>query len=210
MQRLIVTSAAYRQSWQAAPEVATKASEVDADNRLLWRFPARAIEGEVARDSMLALSGSLNRSIGGPSFQAFTTTRLNTFFYHIFDKDEPAYNRRSIYRMHVITGRSPFLDALDCPSPSVTTPKRRPTVTPMQALALMNDGFVVRQSDQFAARLAVQSQDASEQVTLAFEAVLSRPPRAEELAACVAVAKEHGLATVCWGLFNASEFLYLR
>ena len=210
MQQLIVTSAAYRQSSQSTAAVATQAGEVDADNRLLWRFPARALEGEVTRDSLLALSGALNRSVGGPSFQAFTTTQLNTFFYHLFDKDEPAYNRRSIYRMHVITGRSPFLDALDCPSPSVTTPKRRPTVTPLQALALMNDGFVVRQSEQFAARLAVQSQEPSEQVTLAFEAVLSRPPRAEELVACVAIAKEHGLATVCWGLFNTSEFLYLR
>ncbi len=210
LQRLIVSSATYRQSSLVESDAAAKASAIDADNRLLWKFPSRNLEGEVVRDSLLASSGALNRAVGGPSFKPFTTTRLNTFFYHLFDKDEPAFNRRSIYRMHIITGRSALLDALDCPSPSVTTPTRRPTVTPLQALALMNDGFVVRQADKLAQRVATSGKPLPEQVSDAFVVALSRSPTVDELAASVKVAETHGLQTVCWSLFNSSEFLTLR
>ncbi|MEQ1861355.1 MAG: PSD1 and planctomycete cytochrome C domain-containing protein [Chthoniobacteraceae bacterium] len=200
LHRLIVTSATYRQG-------AGSAAPGDADDRLLSRFPPRRLEGEVVRDAMLAMSGALNPQIGGPSFKPFTVTQLNTYFYHLFDKDEPDFNRRTIYRMQIITGRSPFLDALDCPSPSITTPRRRATTTPLQALALMNDSFAVRQAEKLAQRIAG---DVTTQVARAFEIVFLRPPRPDELAACVEVAREHGLATVCWTLVNASEFLYLR
>lgn len=210
LQRLILSSATYRQSSLVEPATAEKATLIDADNRLLWKFPSRNLEGEVVRDALLASSSALNRAVGGPSFKPFTTTRLNTFFYHLFDKDEPAFNRRSIYRMHIITGRSPLLDALDCPSPSVTTPTRRPTVTPLQALALMNDGFVVRQADKLAERLATSGKPLPEQVSDAFVVALSRSPTVDELAASVKVAETHGLQTVCWSLFNSSEFLTLR
>jgi hypothetical protein len=162
------------------------------------------------RDALLASSGALNREVGGPSFKPFTTTRLNTFFYHLFDKDEPEFNRRTIYRMHIITGRSPLLDALDCPSPAVTTPARRPTVTPLQALALMNDAFVVRQADKLAARLEKANSSQAQQVAGAFLIVLSRTPTPNELEASVRVAQTHGLPTVCWSLFNSSEFMTLR
>ncbi len=180
LHRLIVTSAAYRQlsvAVPASPSVTalhSRAAAIDADDRLLWKFPARRIEGEAVRDAMLAMSGELNRELGGPSFEPFTVTQLNTYFYHLFDKDEPAFNRRSLYRMHVLTGRSPLLDALDCPSPAITTPKRQPTVTALQALALMNDVFVVRQADRLAQRIAKETSEPAEQVTLAFAIVLAR------------------------------------
>ena len=126
MHRLIMGSATYQQA--CIPQASTmsdyqKAHRVDADNRLLWRFPSLRLEGEVVRDAMLLLAGNLNGEMGGPSFKPYTVTQLNTYFYHLFDRDDPIYNRKSIYRMQVITGRSPLLDALDCPSPSVTIPK---------------------------------------------------------------------------------------
>ncbi len=216
LHRLLVTSTAYRQSSANVPAddaIATlhkKGATTDSDNRLLWRFPARRLEGEVVRDAMLAMGGNLNRDMGGPSFRPFTVTRLNTYFYHLTDKDEPSFNRRSVYRIHVMTARSPLLDALDCPSPAVTIPKRRPTVTPLQALALMNDAFVLRQADHLAKRIAKDTADMNDQVTRAFEIVLSRLPREAEKASSREVVKKHGLNTLTWSLFNASEFLYAR
>ena len=210
LHRLILTSATYRQSADPPLKDATEAACIDAEARLLWRFPPRRIEGESIRDAMLAMSGALNRKAGGPSFKPFTVTQLNTYFYHLFDKDEPAFNRRSIYRMHLTTGRSPFLDSLDCPSPGVSTPRRRPTTTALQALALMNDGFVVRQADKLAARIATEKMEPEAEVNRAFEIVLGRPPVKTELDASLEVRRKHGLSTVCWALFNASEFLYLR
>ena len=208
MHRLIVTSATYRQSAGTDGRASGPAS-MDSDNRLLWHFPSRRLEGEVVRDAMLAMSGDLNPRMGGPSFAPFTVTQLNTYFYHLFDKDEPEFNRRSIYRIHVMTARSPFLDALDCPSPAVNTPSRRATTTPLQALALMNDTFAVRQAAKLANRIASATPEVAAQIVRAFEVVFSRPPQPGEAAACEKVAREHGLATVCWALLNSSEFLYL-
>jgi len=211
MHRLIVTSATYKQA--CIPNMNTqeeykKAAMVDADNRFFWRFPSLRLEGEVVRDAMLAMGGNLNSEMNGPSFKPYTVTQLNTYFYHLFDKDENIYNRRTIYRMQVITGRSPLLDALDCPSPSITQPRRSPTSTPLQALALMNDSFVVRQSLKLAARLKDQQPDLQKQIELAYEFSYSRKPTAEELQAGLNVAKDHGLETLCWAIYNSSEFLY--
>ena len=211
MHRLIVTSATYAQA--CIPNTNTreeykKAAAIDADNRLFWRFPSLRLEGEVVRDAMLAMAGNLNSEMNGPSFKPYTVTQLNTYFYHLFDKDENIYNRRTIYRMQVITGRSPLLDALDCPSPSITQPRRSPTSTPLQALALMNDSFVVRQSMKLATRLKEQQPELQKQIELAYEFSYSRKPNAEELQAGLNVAKEHGLETLCWAIYNSSEFLY--
>ena len=211
MHRLIMGSATYQQA--CIPQVSTmpdyqKAYRVDADNRLLWRFPSLRLEGEVVRDAMLLLAGNLNGEMGGPSFKPYTVTQLNTYFYHLFDRDDPIYNRKSIYRMQVITGRSPLLDALDCPSPSVTIPKRTPTTTALQALALMNDSFVVRQAMKLAQKLEDQQPDVQLQVQRLYEMAYSRRPNESESARAVEVARQHGLATVCWVVFNSSEFLY--
>src|SRR5439155_17758241 len=128
----------YRQSAQFNP----RAAALDAGNRLLWRFAPHRLEAETVRDAMLAVSGELEPRLGGPSFRPFAVTALLTSFYHAVDDGRRDFNRRSIYRMNVNTGRSALLDALDCPAPSLNAPRRRTTTTPQQALALMNDSFV--------------------------------------------------------------------
>lgn len=208
MHRLMMLSATYRQSTRARDDAALS---IDAENRLLWRFPPSRLEGEIARDAMLAVSGDLNRRLGGPSFQPFKVTVFNTHFYHLFDSDQPEFARRTVYRANVITGRDPLLDALDCPAPAVQTPRRRTTVTPLQALSLMNDSFVIRQADRFAARVvSAVGEDPERQARLAYRMAISRDPTAEELAASVTLIREHNLASVCWALFNSSEFLYVQ
>ena len=159
---------------------------------------------------MLFVSGELNPQIGGPSYQPFTTTKFNTVFYHPIETGEPQLNRRTIYRMNVNTGRDPLLDALDCPAPSVLTPVRRQTVTPLQALSLMNDTFVLRQAKKLAERVVREASIPPQQISLAWQRTLGRVPSQDELANAVAVVKESDLETLCWVLLNSSEFLQVR
>lgn len=72
----------------------------------------------------------------------------------------------------------------------------------------MNDTFVIRQSMKFAARLKDQQPELQKQIELAYEFAYSRLPTAEEFQAGLNVAKEYGLETLCWAIYNSSEFLY--
>ena len=203
--RLILSSATYQQS----DRMNEKAVAIDADNRLLWRFSPRRLDAEVIRDTMLAISGALDRRMRGPSFQPFKVTVFNTHFYHLFDSPKPEFNRRTVYRANVITGRDPLLDCFDCPSPSVATPQRRTTITPTQALALMNNSFVLRQSRLLAARVQQSAgQNVVEQLERAFQLALTRSPTRKEREQMSRLISEHGLASACWVLLNSSEFLY--
>src|SRR5436309_3216786 len=119
LHRLIVLSGVYRQS----SHFSAKAAAVDADNRLLWRFPGRRLEGEAVRDAMLAVSGELNRAAGGPSFRPFVVRVFNSNFYDLTDPKGPEYQRRTVYRMIVGSARSPLREAVACRDPSVKTPQ---------------------------------------------------------------------------------------
>ena len=198
------------ETWQQSSRSNAAATQSDSGNRFLWRFTPRRLDAESVRDAMLFISGELNSTAGGPSFQPFTTTRFNTTFYHLFDKGEPEFNRRTIYRMHINTGRDPLLDTLDCPAPSVLTPVRRETVTPLQALGLMNNSFVLRQSEKLAERILASRSDLERQITEAWQKTHGREPRPEEIRSARNVIRESDLKTLCWVLFNSSEFLQIR
>ncbi len=206
MHRLIVTSATYRQS-SAANAAAIK---IDADNRLLWRKSPQRLEAEVLRDTTLMITGQLNRRMGGPGYRDFDTFINNTQFYTMKDVDGPQYNRRSIYRTWIRSGRSPFLDTFDCPDPSTKAPKRAVTVTPLQALTLMNSAFMMRIADRFAARLRAEApQDEQAQLRQAFNLAYGRMPHKEELALTERFKKDHGLSALCRVLLNGNELLYI-
>ena len=207
LHRLIVNSATYRQS-SAFDE---KAAALDADNQLLWRFSPRRIEAEAIRDAMLSASGQLNPQMGGPSFRPFTTTDFNATFYTPVDRPEPEFSRRTVYRINVNSGKDPLLDAFDCPDPSVKTPRRGVTITPLQALALMNSAFVQRQAGHLAGR-AIKSagDDPTAAVKLAYRLALGRFPTTAEVTRATLAVKERGLQSVCWALLNSSEFVYVR
>jgi hypothetical protein len=207
LHRRIMLSATYRQS----SAINERAAELDPDNRFHWKFSPRRLEGEAIRDALLAVSDELNETIGGPSFQPFTVTVFNTHFYHLFDSERPEFNRRTLYRANVMTGRSPVLDALDCPTPSISDPRRRTTITPQQALALMNDSFVIRQAERCATRIREQvGDDLNQQVQHIYQEAISRSPTPNEAAEMTTLVKQHGLKTACWVLMNSSEFLYLK
>ena len=160
---------------------------------------------------MLAVSGDLNLQLGGPSFRPFTTSEYGAMFYHLFDKGDAENNRRTVYRMNINSGKEPLLDAFDCPDPSVKTPRRLTTTTPLQALTLMNNSFVQRQSRVFAERIKKEAgDDVNAQIALAYRYALARKPTPAELERMAVVVKENGLRAACWAFLNSSEFVYTR
>jgi hypothetical protein len=207
LHRLIVTSAAYRRS-SAFDE---RAARVDADNQLLWRYAPRRLEAEVLRDAMLAASGEINFQAGGPSVRPFEVQKFPANAYVPIDKLGAEFNRRSVYRMNVNSGKEPLLDAFDCPDPSVKTPRRGVTTTPLQALGLMNNSFVQRQAAQLAARAWREAhQDLPAAVGAAYRHALGRSPTGEEAGRATAAARERSLTNVCWALLNSTEFVYVQ
>jgi len=207
MHRRIVTSAAYRQSSNPNPSAAA----IDADNRLVWRKSPQRLEAEGVRDAILAVAGQLNLDAGGPGFQDFRPfLRGGTQFYEPLDPVGPAFQRRSIFRTWARGGHNQLLDTFDCPDPSITTPRRSVTTTPLQALSLLNHGFVLRMSDQFAQRLSAETAgDVNHSVRQAFELACGRPPTDNERALAEPFAREHGLAAFCRVLLNSNSFLYV-
>jgi hypothetical protein len=206
LHQLIVTSLTYRQSSRSDPG----ATAVDADNRFLWRFSPRRLEAEAIRDSMLAVSGRLSPVRGGPGTRPFDpyTVAGSQFFA---TKDGPEFDRRTVYRFNAISGKDPLLEAFDAPDPGIRTPDRRTTITPQQALVLLNDPFVLRLAEAFADRLKRESAgDVSEAVRLAHRLAFGREATPGEAERAGSVARAHGMTTVCWALFNASEFLHVR
>jgi len=183
---------------------------VDGEDRLLWRFPPRRLEAEAIRDAMLAVSGRLLPQTGGPSFRAFDTTSLASSIYFL-TKDGAEFDRRTVYRLNAVSGKDALLEAFDAPDPGIRTPDRRTTTTPQQALVLLNDPFVHRQSAAFADRVQREANgDLADAVRRATRLALGRESTDAETARAVSVAKEHGLRSVCWALFNTSEFLHVR
>jgi hypothetical protein len=204
--RAIVLSSVYLRSSGPRPDLV----RVDVDNRFLGRREPRRLEAEALRDAVLAVSGGLDVGMGGPGFLDVTTRPGPSSIYEPTEPTGPGSHRRSIYRTWVRAGAQPLLDALDCPEPSVSTPRRATTTTPLQALALLNDGFMLDQAEAFAGRLRRESGgDVGAQIVRAYRLALGRTPDSDEQRAARAFVADHGLAPFCLALFNTNEFLYV-
>ena len=208
MHRLIVNSATYQQSSQMNVEAHGK----DADNVLVWRYRPARLEAEVLRDTILKVSGQLNPTMGGRGFRDFHMHKhKGSWVYDAIDPEGPEFNRRSIYRTWARGSIHPLLNSFDCPDPSATAPTRSVTTTPLGALALMNDSFVLRMADHFAQRIEGEERsDRSKQIALAYRHALARDPAPEEIEFSREFIQEHGLAAFCRVLFNANEFVHVH
>lgn len=206
--RLILTSETYQQ--QSFHASNSPGVSLDAGNRYLWRQNPRRIEAEAIRDSVLAVSGKLNRQAGGPGFEDFKYTEAYAPIYEYITADEPNLWRRSIYRYVVRTTPDRFLTTLDCPDPANLAPKRFVTTTPLQSLALYNNDFMLRQARYFAERIEKEAgAEPVEQITLAFRYALGRPPTGEEITLVKGFVYTNGLFAFCRSLFNTNEFVYV-
>jgi hypothetical protein len=211
LHQLIVMSAAYRQSSSDVPEYSAR----DADNALLWRMNRSRLDAECIRDAVLQISGKLDLTMGGPSVQQFVLSPgihvTPLVDYTKFDVDSPASCRRSIYRFIFRTLPDPFMDSLDCPDSSQLTPTRNTSITVLQALSMLNDHFIVRQSEHFAERLErIAPRDSSKRITAAYSLALNRDPREEELRELTDFAEKYGLPNLCRLIFNSNEFVFIN
>ena len=210
LHRLIVTSAAYRQSSFAAADA--PGHEIDADNRFLWRASRRRLEAEAVRDAVLAVSGKLDLTMGGPSFQDFVIEKPEHsphYQYHLYDPEDPRTHRRSVYRFLVRSQTQPFMTVMDCADPSMQVAKRDETISPLQSLAMLNNSLMMTMAKHFAQRVAGSAASADEQIVHAFRLALARPPTAEELTMLTAYAEQYGLPNTCRVIFNLNEFLFV-
>jgi len=172
LHRLIVLSNTYRQT--AKGKLASGLESIDPDNRHIWRMNSRRMESEVVRDSVLYAANQLDLTPGGPE---------------IPEAEGQTSRRRSLYFRSTPNEKMQFLELFDQANPNECY-RRQESVMPQQALALGNSALSLNQSRLLAKQLSdeVGSADDSARVTAfihaAFETILSRPPRPEEVAAC--------------------------
>jgi hypothetical protein len=207
LHKLIVTSATYQQVSASRAE----AGKIDGDNRYLWRMNRGRLDAESIRDTMLFVSGRLDLRMGGPSDRQFffKDDHSPVYDYTRFDVDSPAACRRSIYRHIVRSVPDPFMDCLDAADPSQLVARRYTTLTALQALATLNNPFVLRQCEHFAERLGQLGGDASAQIELACRWALARKPTTAEAREFAAYVQRHGMANFCRVLFNTTEFVFV-
>jgi hypothetical protein len=182
MHRLIMNSNTYQQSSQANPA----AMQVDPENRLLWRFSPSRLDAEVIRDSILAVSGQLNPDMGGPGIYPRIDPAVigtgSTNKWPIDVVEGPPTWRRSVYIFQKRSVVLPLLEVFDCPDSTVSSPTRSDSVVAPQALALMNNEFVLEQARYFAQRVVSESGlESSRQVQRAYLLALGRAPSSKEL-----------------------------
>jgi len=187
--KLMVMSAAYRQSSAVTPELLAK----DPENRLLARGPRHRLPAEFIRDQALAVSGLLNDRIGGPSVSPYQPPGIweelasradgkNWTAQEYSQSHGPDLYRRSMYTFWKRTAPPPSLVTFDAPDRETCVVRRARTNTPLQALVLMNDPTYVEAARKLAERMLTQGGATTEdRLAFAFRLATARPPRDREL-----------------------------
>jgi hypothetical protein len=195
MQRLIVTSAAYRRASQIEPELLTK----DPENRLLARGPRFRLPAEMVRDNALAVSGLLNSEIGGPSVFPYQPPGLweemafgdgFSMQSYVQSHGEDLY-RRSMYTFWKRTAPPAQLTTFDAPDREKCTARRTTTNTPLQALVLLNDPTYLEAARTLAQRVLHEAgRSPARRTAMTFQLATARRPSKQESAILVNLAKE--------------------
>ncbi len=225
LHRLILLSNTYRQSSRFNQQAAAK----DPENRLLWRMNPRRLEAEPLRDSILAVSGKLNPEMFGPGiYPRIDPDVVNTGSrprWPLDAKDDHSTWRRSVYIFVKRSVLLPLIEVFDCPATVVSGPSRAASTVSPQALALMNNEFVLQQAGLFSERVAKESgADKRAQVVRAFEIALNRLPNAKEIEWSLSFLKSQAdgyaqrknekpdasaLRDFCHAIINLNEFVYV-
>ena len=214
LHRMIMTSNAYQRA--SSPHEAN--SEIDAENRYLWRMNRRRLEAEVLRDSVLAVAGKLNLEMGGrPVVPPLTEDEMRGLWARDqwpVSLDPEQQNRRSVYLYVKRSFPLPMFTTFDAPDSSVSCARRDVTTVAPQSLALLNSTFMLEQAAAFAERLAAAEGDLDERVRRAWRQALGREPSDDEHAKAMELAasepnQERALRQVALLVMNLNEFLYV-
>lgn len=206
MHKLLVMSQAYRQSSVMREE----ASRLDADSKWLWRFPPRRLSAEEIRDTMLQVSGLLQKDMGGPGFRLYRYLQDNVATYVPLDEHGPETYRRAVYHHNARAAVVDLMTEFDCPDPAFPAPKRASTTTPLQALTLLNHTFTLAMAQALADDLDRTAGDLDHSwIKEAFMRCYGRNPSDEELEQALAFKAKLGGPLFCRALFNANPFIHI-
>ena len=231
MHRRMLTSATYRQistlernsyahdatasdrSSTGNNQVATwaKGSQLDPENRLYWRMNRIRLEGEVIRDSLLAISGQLNSSMNGPGVSPPIPKELFAGA-HGWSVSEPKsqHFRRSIFIFARRNLRFPFLEVFDAPDNNLSCAMRERSTTAPQSLTLLNSNEVTAAAKVTASRLKSESTFLEQQIESAYRLALGRVPTSSERIMIEKFLIDSPLDEFCRALFNLNEFVYVE
>jgi hypothetical protein len=238
LHRLIMNSSTYQSasgqaaSGQSTSDASLQASQIDPDNKLLWHFPMLRLDAEQIRDSILEVSGQLDKSLHGKT----VPLRNRQFVFDHTSCDNTKYDslRRAIYLPVVRNNLYTLFEQFDFPDPTMPTGRRNSTTVAPQSLLMMNSDLVLQASDRLAGKLLSQSSDLNEQTDLAYRSILGRMPSDTERAAIMQffvsarVADSNAAEStatelkpqgpneplvwsmICQSLLSSNEFFYLR
>ena len=219
LHRVILNSSTYQQ----AATVGGGATG-DPENRLFSRANVRRLEAEAVRDSLLAVSGQLDLSMGG----SLLKVKNREFFFDHTSKDLTTYDsrRRSLYLPVVRNNVFDVFQLLDFPDPAVSSGDRATTVVAPQALLMLNSELAMQAAADFAGRVLADSKDDDQRLSRLYVMAYGREPSAEERQADRAFLAEVAQAqagendadkrrkqawvTLCHVALAANEFIYVK
>jgi hypothetical protein len=231
--RHIVQSSAYRQTSTSA--IVDAGATADADNRYLWHFPARRLESEALRDAILAVSGELAPTAGGPGVDTSARNEKKDENGQSGDDEPPRIEslRQSVYLQQRRDRPAPMQQLFDGPTTNESCPRRHVSTVSLQPLFLLNSEFMVDRARAFARRVYDQAgDDVSRQIEIACITALGRSPDDDERQAAVDFFADGGdndgaretasgvedaaeetprrLIQFCHALLNLNEFVYIE
>ena len=224
LHRMVLSSNTYRMSNQVDP----RAAQIDPQNKLLHHMPVRRLEGEAIRDSMLAVAGTLNRELYGPSIMP----HISKYQEGRGKPDSGSLDgdgRRSIYVQVRRNFLTPMFLAFDYPLPISTIGKRSVSTVPSQSLIMMNNEFVALEAGEWSRRILARESETRRCVGQMYLAAFGRAPEEWELAGIERFLDEQRASYLALGgsksaeevnrnvwadlghvLFNSTEFIYVR
>jgi hypothetical protein len=222
LHRVILESATYR---QGSGNLNSAAAAADSDNRLLSHFPTRRLEAEEVRDALLAVSGQLDRSMGG----SLLKVRNRGYFFNHTSQDMTDYTspRRSLYLPVVRNNVYDVFQLLDFPDPAISSGDRSTTTIAPQALLMLNSELVQQAATGLAERLLAENDDDGSRIERLYGLAYARPATSDEIAASAAflnqaerllsdrepaLSQRRRLAwsALCQTILDANEFVYVK
>lgn len=203
MHRLIMNSATY--------QVSAQGGEGDPENRYYSRWSPKRMEGEIVRDSLLAISRELNTAMAGRSvFPPLPAELFQGSRGWTANRAREDHVRRSVYIFARRNLRFPFLEVFDAPDSNLSCSSREQSTTAPQSLTMLNDEEVVRAAQRLARRIESAHPESERRVVAAFRHILGRRPQADELAMATDFVDASPISELCRALFNLNDFVYVN